>query len=141
MTYYYEVQLWCNRGSSDKVYIIRVFQPEGRSIYRVTAAWGRRGLGAKITDLGEFYNRPAAIACANNQANEKRRKGYVDATPAETGVPSMLSMTTREMNRPAIDDPDDGRTFPSRRTQKPAKPKPAPAVSEQTVIAVRRVRL
>lgn len=69
-----EVELRYCEGSSDKVYIARVFKIG--SVYSVPCEYGRRGAALKAADKGTYATLSQATAAFDKVVLEKTRKGY-----------------------------------------------------------------
>jgi predicted DNA-binding WGR domain protein len=69
----YEINLYYDKGTSDKVY--NIYVEETNKGYRAYSTWGRRGLRLNTSEifLGEKH---LALLEAEKKANEKIKKGY-----------------------------------------------------------------
>ena len=110
------VSLWCNEGSSDKVYHIQLNEHEVEFIvggqesaqltYRVETQWGRRGSALMTGTKAEGVSHDKALRIFEKVKNEKLAKGYVVtnteslshdwpglASQAQTNVPPTQHIT------------------------------------------------
>ncbi len=66
--------LWCNKGTSDKVYDIVVVAGGGR--YEVIARWGRRGGVAHEQTKWTGVAKDTAVGVFERLVASKKRRGY-----------------------------------------------------------------
>jgi predicted DNA-binding WGR domain protein len=70
------VRLWCNKGSSDKVYEVSILA-SGENGYEVVARWGRRGGTQRAMVKWEGSDRNRARKVATRLVWSKLARGYV----------------------------------------------------------------
>jgi predicted DNA-binding WGR domain protein len=69
-----QTKLWFCEGSSDKVYIVGVYESAG--VYLVVAQWGRRGKTMQSQIKGRFTSDWHAHQSYLNLVSQKQEKGY-----------------------------------------------------------------
>jgi predicted DNA-binding WGR domain protein len=69
-----QIKLWFCEGSSDKVYIVSVYESNG--VYLVVAQWGRRGKTLQSQTKGRFTSDWQAHQAYLNLVSQKQEKGY-----------------------------------------------------------------
>lgn len=69
-----QTKLWFCEGTSDKVYIVSVYENNG--VYMVVAQWGRRGKTLQSQIKGRFTSDWQAHNAYLNLVSQKQDKGY-----------------------------------------------------------------
>lgn len=69
-----QTKLWFCEGTSDKVYIVSVYENNG--VYMVVAQWGRRGKTLQSQIKGRFTSDWQAHGAYLDLVSQKQTKGY-----------------------------------------------------------------
>lgn len=86
------INLYCNKGTSDKIYQVNLFESE--STYYVTTAYGKRTARSLITDVQSKSTNFSTCKAAFNQiitAKQKRAKGYFPGDARDPQLPHPFS--------------------------------------------------